>query len=137
MEGSHRAMTGSRRGDPPCEWDHRSLVEDALARSMDDWLHVADFTSIVSRSGLATAEGLRAAAIGLITQVLVDGLMAAGDVDEFGFHAWPESGSPAIDRIVQLWDPSDPYPAPGSVAWLARTERGTSVGQAVLDREAR
>ena len=37
-------------------------------------------------------------AIGLITQVLIDGLMVAGDVDELGFHQWPGSSCDAINE---------------------------------------
>jgi hypothetical protein len=102
---------------------------------MDDWLHVAEFTGIVRRAGLATSDVLRAAAIGLISQVLISGLMVAGDVNELGFQQWPGTPAEAIVRIVESWDPAEPFPTPGSVAWLSNTPKGEQLGQAVLDRE--
>jgi hypothetical protein len=117
-------------------WEQRGLIEDVLARAMDDWLHAAEFSGIVRRTGMATAEGVRAAAIGLIAQVLVDGLMVAGDVDELGFHQWPGPTADAIVRIVQCWDPAEPFPTPGSVAWFECTARGKQLGEAVIERES-
>jgi hypothetical protein len=107
------------------------LLEYAVAHAMDDWLHVAEFSSIAKRSGVSNAEGIRALGIGLITQALVDDLMVAGDVDDFGFHSWPGTTADAIVKIAQSWDPNEPFPPPGSVAWLANTPRGERLGSAI------
>lgn len=120
---------------PERDWAHRGLMEDALARSVDDWLHVAEFSDIARRACDERVEALRATGIGLIVIALVEGLMVIGDVDDVGFHAWPGSLSDSIERLVQLWDPQEPFPTPGSVAWLACTPKGEMLGNAVLDRE--
>lgn len=78
MEGPYRMTT----------WDKRGLIEDLLARAIDDWLHVADFVAVGKRLGIESQEGLQYFAAGLITQVLCRYLMLAGDVDDLGFHPW-------------------------------------------------
>jgi uncharacterized protein YuzE len=90
--------------------------------------------NVVKRAGVKSAEGVRALAIGLIAHLLANGLMVAGDVDDFGFHQWPGSPGDAIVRIVQSWDPAEPYPTPGSVAWLNCTPKGEALGEAALKR---
>jgi hypothetical protein len=127
----------NRLDDPPTKpWDQRGLLEDALARGVEDWVHVAEFSAIARRASATSIEALRALAIGLITQALVNELMVAGDVDESGFHPWTGTVGDAVVRIVRSWDPVEAYPPAGSVAWLANTPKGDALGHAVLDREA-
>ena len=116
-------------------WVDRTPVEDALARGTDDWLHVADFASIAKRFAPGPPEATRFLALGLIATVVFDGLMVLGDADELGFREWPLSPGDGLRRVAELWDPADLFPTPGAVAWLSNTERGDSIGQAVLERE--
>ena len=106
-----------------------------MARALDDWLHVADFVSIARRTGLTTPEAVRALALGLITELLVGGLMVAGDADQAGFHEWKVTPGDAIQRIVQSWNEDDSVPAPGAVAWFRNTSNGAKIGEAVIARE--
>lgn len=64
--------------------------------------------------------------------------MIAGDVDEDGHHPWPHSPGDAVEQITRTWltDWPDTVPTPGAIMWLANTEAGNRVGQAVLAREA-
>jgi hypothetical protein len=116
-------------------WARRGLIEDILARSMDDWVHAAEFVSVAKRVCPVNVEGIRALTMGLVLEVLIDNLMIPGDVDSFGFHRWPVGREHPIVRIFQAWDPSDLYPTPGSVAWFEPTELGRAIGQRVRDRE--
>jgi hypothetical protein len=117
-------------------WDHRGLIEDVLARGMDDWLHLAEFVSIAKRTRVNGPEALRALALGLIAEVVCEGLMVPGDADEAGFHPWTLTPGDAIQRIVQGWSEDNLYPTPGSVAWFKLTPDGEKVGQGVLARES-
>jgi hypothetical protein len=116
-------------------WDERTLVEDAAARGADDWLHVADFVDIVRRFVTEPPEAIRLLALGLIAEVVSDGLMVAGTADEFGFHVWPVASGDAMRQVAELWDSSELCPTPGAVAWFSNTERGNEIGRAVLERE--
>jgi hypothetical protein len=118
-------------------WDDRTLVEDATARAVDDWIHVADFVDIARRTAINSIESVRLLALGLMTEVLCGGLMVAGDADELGFHAWEVSPAQAICQVMELWDPDELSPTPGAVAWFSNTSRGEALGRAVLDRERR
>lgn len=127
MTDVHDDLTGAS--------DTRGLLEDALARGIDDWLHAAEFSAIARRAAAVGVEGLRALAIGLIAEALIDGAMVAGDVDDSGFHPWPEAPIDAITRVVRSWNREEPFPTPGSVAWFANTAKGDEIGRSVLDRE--
>lgn len=118
-------------------WDNRGLIEDLLARALDDWLHIADFVGVARRLGLESEEGLRSIAAGLIAQVLCRHLMVAGDLDELGFHAWPGNPGEAVERLIQEWAELDLSPTPGAVAWFANTELGDEIGRRVHQREVR
>jgi hypothetical protein len=126
VEGSH----------PMTAWDRRGLQEDAMVRALDDWLHVADFVSIARRTGVTRSESLRAIALGLIAEMLVQDLMVAGDADQSGFHDWELSPGDATQRIVETWSKDDLAPSPGAVAWFRNTSKGDNIGEAVAARES-
>jgi hypothetical protein len=116
-------------------WDRRSLVEDLLARGVRDWVDVAEFVYVSRRSGLDDREGLRALALGLMTEMMVRRLMVPGDVDEFGFQPWPSTLGEAIQRLVETWDEGELSPTPGSVAWFELTPEGNRLGRLIHARE--
>jgi hypothetical protein len=125
VEGSH----------PMNAWDRRGLIEDALARALDDWLDVADFVTIAQRTNLTGHESLRALAMGLIADTLSQELLVAGDADELGFHDWETSPGDSIQRVSKSWPEDELSPTPGSVAWFRNTAKGAKVGEAVMTRE--
>jgi hypothetical protein len=116
-------------------WDKRTLVEDLPVRGVRDWIHVAEVVFVAKRSGLEDTEGLRALALGLITEMMARRLMVPGDVDEFGFQSWPSTLGDWIQRVVETWDPEELSPTAGSVAWFALTPEGEQSGQLILARE--
>lgn len=120
-----------------------SLVEDLLARGVDDWIQAAEIVDVVIRTGLNGLEHndpvkLRTRALGLITEVVVAGLMVAGDVTErVGFEPWGVPPGDAVERIASEWlARSDPDVMLGEIVWLSNTPKGNAIGEAVLEREA-
>jgi hypothetical protein len=120
----------------PTTWDDRTILEDVLARGVDDWVYEAEVFTIARRSGLTEPDQLRALSLGLITEVIVRGLMTPGEYDGETHRPWDCSTGDAVVRITEDWLASrDDVPTPGSVVWLSNTELGERMGKAVLDRE--
>jgi hypothetical protein len=114
----------------------RSLVEDLVARGVDDWVYDAEVLDIVSRCDLEAPSDRRTVAIGLVAEVLIGGLMKAGTVSEDGFIAWACSPADAVSRVAREWlSRADPLVMPGEIVWLKNTARGTELGETVLRRE--
>ncbi|OOP63846.1 hypothetical protein BMF89_05430 [Arthrobacter sp. SRS-W-1-2016] len=88
--------------------------------------------------GIADSIQRRTLTIGLTAELLMEGQMIAGDVDEQGHHPWPHSTGDAIERITRtgLTEWPDDFPTPRAIVWLANTEAGNRVGREVLAREA-
>lgn len=118
--------------------DSRTPREDVLVGGLDDWAYAAWVYQSTSLAGITDSIQRRTLAIGLIAELLVEGLMLAGDVDEHGHHPWPHSVGDAIERITRTWltEWPDEIPTPGAIAWLANTEAGNRAGREVLAREA-
>lgn len=82
----------------------------------------------------------RPTTIGLIAELLVEGLMLPGEVDYEGIHhPWDCSAGEAIARIALEWLTTewshDGVPYPGAIVWLANTEAGNEIARAVLARD--
>lgn len=118
--------------------DSRAPQEDVLVGGLDDWADAGWVYQSTSLAGITDSIQRRTLAIGLIAELLVEGLMLAGDVDEHGHHPWPHSVGDAIERITRTWltEWPDEIPTPGAIAWLANTEAGNRAGREVLAREA-
>jgi hypothetical protein len=114
----------------------RSLLEDLLARGVDDWVYDAELLDIAFRHGIKDAGDRRTVAVGLVTEALIEGLMEAGTVSTDGFTAWTCSPADAAARVASEWlARADPLVMPGEIVWLTNTAHGTEVGTAVLSRE--
>ncbi|MGQ0824620.1 MAG: hypothetical protein ACT4OX_06255 [Actinomycetota bacterium] len=117
-------------------WDDRTLVEDVLANGVDDWVYAAWVHQIARRSGITDPSQLRQLSIGLIAELLVRGLMVAGEYDGVAHRPWECSTGEAIDRIVEEWQTwGDDFPTPGAIVWLDLTPAGREIAEAVLARE--
>jgi hypothetical protein len=126
LEGSHRMST----------WDDRTLIEDLVARCVDDWVHDAEVWGEIARRAGLSAEDRLPIAIGVITVALLRGLVIAGDVMG-GFQPWDLSPSESAAAIADRWLPlEDPAVLPGDICWLCNTSAGEELGRAVLAREA-
>jgi hypothetical protein len=115
----------------------RSPKEDVLVGGLDDWAYAAWVYGSTRLSGLRDPGLRRTLTLGLIAELLVEGLAVAGDVDEQGHHPWPCSPGEAIERITREWitEWSDEVPTPGAIVWFVNTDEGNRVAEAVLARE--
>ncbi|GAB3610302.1 hypothetical protein GCM10027414_24280 [Humibacter ginsengiterrae] len=114
----------------------RTPKEDVLIGGLEDWI----YASWVSNSiwDLVASQYRRTLTIGLIAELLVEGLMVAGDVDDQGHHPWACSIGEAIERIALEWltEWRDEIPTPGAVVWLANTPAGDAIARNALRRES-
>ena len=118
-------------------WRDRTLIEDILARGVDDWLHPAEIDWVGARAGVTGTEPRRALAIGLVAQAICAGLLVAGEVTDDGFLPWDCGSASALAHIVEEWVAwGDAELTPGAICWFNLTEVGERMGQEVLAREA-
>ena len=118
-------------------WHDRTLAEDVLANGVDDWVYAGWVHQIARRSRVEDPSQLRALSVGLIAELLVGGLVVAGEYDGESHRPWDCSIGEAIVRVVEEWRSwGDTAPTPGAVVWLALTPAGREIGEAVLAREA-
>ena len=118
--------------------DDRTPKEDVLVGGLNDWAYAGWVYGSTRLAGISDSEQRRVLAIGLIAELLVEGLMIPGDVDDQGHHPWPHPTGEAIERITREWLTEWPreVPAPGAIVWLANTEAGSALARRVLAREA-
>lgn len=106
-------------------WHQLSLKDDVVARGLFDWVIEADLHEVAARSGAGSPAARRALSIGLIAEILIEGLMVAGEISDSGFRQWDCSTADAIVRITEdrlEW--GDEVPTPGAVFWLNLTKKG-------------
>lgn len=117
--------------------NERSPKDDVLVGGLDDWAYAAWVYGSTGLGGLSDPVLRRALALGIIAELLVEGLVVAGEVDEQGHHPWPCSPGEAIERIAREWITDWEYeiPAPGAIVWLANTDKGNRIAHTVLARE--
>lgn len=114
----------------------RSVLEDLVARGVDDWVYDAELLDIAARHGVEEPGDRRTLAIGLAAEALFGGLVEAGTVSNEGFAPWACSAADAVEKIASDWlSRDDPLVMPGEIVWLNNTASGTAVGEAVLARE--
>ena len=118
--------------------DDRTPKEDVLVGGLDDWAYAGWVYGSTRLAGITDLEQRRVLAIGLIAELLVEGLMTPGDVDDHGHHSWPHPTGEAIERITREWltDWPNEVPPPGAIVWLANTPAGNEIARRVLAREA-
>jgi hypothetical protein len=117
--------------------DDRTPKEDLLVGGLYEPAYASWVCASASLAGIHNRTQLRTFSIGLIAEVLVEGLMIAGDYDRDGHHPWRHSPGEAIERITREWltEWRDDTPPPGAIVWLANTEEGNRIGRTVLARE--
>ncbi len=114
----------------------RTLLEDLVARGVDDWVYDAELLDIAAQHGVEDPRDRRTLAIGLVTEAVVGGLVEVGSVSSDAFARWDCSASAAIERVAREWlSRADPLVMPGEIVWLNNTARGSAVGELVLARE--
>ena len=114
----------------------RSLLDDLVARGVDDWVYDAELLDIAAQHGADEPGDRLTVALGLAAQALIAGLVEAGTVSNDGFVAWNCTGVLALERIGRQWiSLADPLVMLGEIVWLRNTPQGDAAGQAVLARE--
>ncbi|MGM1017305.1 MAG: hypothetical protein ACQEW8_07190 [Actinomycetota bacterium] len=118
-------------------WE-RTIDEDILARAAEDWVIPGEvYRAVREAIGLTDGAWVRDMSVGVVTRLMLQGFVVAGDVGDEGFVPWGVSVGEAAERIARDWlafpDPIDTYP--GSVFWLCATEQGIAVGEGVWRRE--
>lgn len=109
-----------------------NLVHTLLTHGVEDWVSAREVYGIASRSGATDPAVLRALAIGLITEVLVQGLMIPGDVRD-SFQPWDAPTGDAIVRITRDWlTRADPVIGVGEIVWLNNSDAGETLGLEVI-----
>lgn len=119
------------------EMNGRTPKEEALIDGLDDWTYAAWVYGCTRLAGITDPEQRRTLAIGVIAELIVQGLKVPGDVDDQGHHPWPQSPGDAIERITREWltEWLDEVPTPGAIVWLANTPAGDEIARRVLARE--
>lgn len=115
----------------------RTITEDLLVSGLVDWAS-AGWVLGCAFDASTDPQVRRQVAIGVIAEVLVQGLMVAGDVGPNGFTPWGTGAGTSLETIVAAWVRDSPLTGPGlgEIVWLANTERGDRVARAVLAAEA-
>jgi len=118
--------------------DQRTPKEDLLVGGLYEPAYASWVCTSARLAGIDDRTQLLTFSIGLIAEVLIEGLMVAGDYDRDGHHPWPHSPGGAIERIAREWlvDWPDEVPPPGAIVWLANAEIGSEIANQVLAREA-
>lgn len=113
----------------------RSAVEELLVSTIYDWVDLGYLRSTVRELSDVDARDLHVASMKVVTRLLGEGLVAAGDVTAGQFHPWDCTGEEAIDRIDKEWQAaSNPELWPFQVAALAPTDAGVQAG-ALIESE--
>ncbi len=118
--------------------EDRTPKEDLLVGGLDDWVDPGWACGSTEYTEITDRVQQRTFTLGLIAEVLVEGLMVPGDVDENGHQPWKCTTGEAIERITREWLtdwPDEEAPLPGSVVWLSNTPAGDEIGRSVLARE--
>jgi hypothetical protein len=104
-----------------------------------DWADGSWVDGTVERALGGSIRDRRLYSIGMIADLIVNGLVVAGDLGADGtYHPWTAQGGTAVERIVVAWGPEwdNRQPELGSFFWLSNTDRGDALARQVLYREA-
>jgi hypothetical protein len=115
----------------------RTLTEDLLVSGLQDWADAGWVWNVACDAGIEGSDSRRALTLGLIAEVVFQGLMVPGDIFD-GVHVpWTCSTAQAVERILTQWltEWDARVPTPGAIVWLANTPEANEIARAVLARE--
>ena len=118
--------------------DNRTPKENLLIEGLYDWVYASWVYGITSLTEVTMPDERRALSLRLISELLTEGLMVPGDIDDGEHRPWLCSTAEAIERIRHEWLTEWPAADPdlGAIVWLANTEKGDEIARAVLARES-
>jgi hypothetical protein len=116
----------------------RTPLEDLLVGGLDDWADAGWALQSARLSGETELSALRDITLDLITEVLREGLMVAGDLVGSEYVSWHGEPQEWAQRIRREWldEWGDEVPTPGAIVWLDNTLAGDDFARDVLAREA-
>ena len=105
-----------------------SVKEELLLEGLVDWFHPNWVHSTVSAMNPGDPESVRQQSIGVVAELISEGLVTAGDV---GGDAWDCTPGDAIARITKEWLSRWPTerPAGDEIAWFQITDLGRKRGE--------
>lgn len=103
-----------------------NLLEDYIVVfGTEDWVDVRIVAYAVAREFSESPDGVRELSMEIVSDLIRDGEMVAGDLGEEGFEAWEVDAEEAIRRVDQRWrELGDKLPGIDEVAWLDLTNKG-------------
>lgn len=117
-----------------------SLIESLLVDGLEDYGAANWVLATVERElDVSDTRDLRAISLGLITELLMEGLMVAGDLKAGHFYPWDLEPHAAVARVTDDWLiwGLEKFPTPGAICWLDNTEKGNEIARKAFEREKR
>ncbi len=107
----------------------KDVRNEILARAQEDHLQLCDVISVLVEADPSLGDSdLKAEALAIIQELMVDGLISAGDVrsdnDRLVHEPWDGTVEQVIRRIDTQWSALGHHPTLGDVCWFATTQQG-------------
>ena len=113
----------------------QQCIDDLLMRGCDDWINVAEVTSVAKFMGHARSEGeIQDLSLNLIREVVERCLMEIGDLPDQGrrLNLWPMTPEECLERVEREWKALGRNPSLGEICWLQNTDKGNALGEALF-----
>jgi hypothetical protein len=110
----------------------QDCINDLLMRGCDDWVDVAEITSVAKFTGHARSEEeIWDLSLTIIREVVQQGLMEIGDLPDQGgrLNLWPMTSEECLDRVQREWHALGRNPSLGEICWLQNTDKGNALGE--------
>ena len=107
-------------------------INDLLMRGCDDFVYLAEVTSVVKFVGHESPTELQTPTIELVRLVIERGLMEIGDLRKDGFHKWEMPIEESLRRVELEWNALGRPPSLGEICWLRNTEKGNQLGESLF-----
>ncbi|WP_249997469.1 hypothetical protein [Actinoplanes sp. M2I2] len=108
-----------------------SMANEILIEGLDDWVPVDTVIGAAHEAADEAGLDFRALTVALLEQLILGGLMTAGDIGDTGFQSWPDP-EPAMVRKVVAQVESFGWAPLGGACWLANTAIGDERARAAL-----
>lgn len=100
------------------------LVDEVLTQGRDDWLMLVNIFHIAEARRVDDRDAARGLAVALVSELVEDGWMVPGELDDSGFEPWSTDAAGAVARIVDALESADWDIMHNVIAWFSNTEKG-------------
>ena len=117
----------------------QECLDELLMSGCDDWVCVAEVTSVAKFTGGAHSEdAIRDLSLRLIRELVQRGLMEIGDPPDRGrrLALWPMTPQECLDRVEREWSALGRNPSLGDLCWLQNTDKGAALGEELIKKRA-